>query len=114
MKTSFKLLGLVAVFALAFSVVAADKDDAVTVKGTIGCAKCQGWDKDLKECNIAIKGKDKDGKDVIYYFDADGTKKYMSGDSSFCKRKADGEVTGTVTEKDGKKWIKVDKLTENK
>jgi hypothetical protein len=108
-----KLLGLIAVFALAATVIAADKDE--TFKGTIGCAKCQKWDKDLKACNISIKVKDKDGKDVLYYFDEESHKKYMGGDknvTNFCQKTADGSVTGTVSEKDGKKYIHVTKLEE--
>ncbi len=120
MKASWKLLGLFAAFALVLSAVAADKDSSssaspsgsgseVTLKGTIACAKCTF--KEADKCNIAIKVKEKD-KDVIYYFDADAHKKWMGGDGdvNFCTKSAEGSVTGIVSEKDGKKWIKVSKL----
>jgi hypothetical protein len=119
MRTSWKLLGLFVVFALALSVVAADKDSSAsssgseqTLKGTVACAKCTF--KVETDCNIAIQVKDGD-KETLYYFDADSHKKYMGGDKSvtnFCTKKAECTVTGTVTEKDGKKWIHVNKLTE--
>ena len=114
-----KLLGLLVVFALAMTLIAADKDSSpspsgsvVTLKGTIACSKCT-FDEPVEKdkCNIAIKVKEKD-KEVIYYFDAESHKKWMGGDGdiNFCKVKKEGTVTGTVTEKGGKKWIHVDKL----
>ena len=51
--------------------------------------------------------KDKDSKDVVYYFDTDSHKTYH-GD--ICKTPKKGTVTGTVSEKDDKKIVKVSKL----
>ncbi len=115
MRTSCKLLGLIAALALTATVIAADKDSSsgeVTLKGTIACSKCTFKSPAVEgKCNIAIKVKDGD-KETIYYFDADSHKKWMGGDGdvNFCTKQAEGTVTGTVTEKDGKKWIKVTKL----
>jgi hypothetical protein len=119
-----KVLGLFVVFALALTVIAADKDSSAsssaspsgseqTLKGTIACAKCTF--KVEKDCNIAIQVKEKD-KDVLYYFDTESHKKWMGGggDINFCTKKMDGTVTGTVSEKDGKKWVHVNKLEVNK
>lgn len=105
MKAAFKtLLGVAMVFALVV-VVRAEKDAAggkeVTLKGTITCAKC-----DLKlatKCHTVIKT-DK----AVYWFDAAGSKKYHK---PICMEPMKGTVTGTVTEKDGKKYIKVSKVT---
>jgi hypothetical protein len=90
-----------------FVAVAARADDQkeVELKGTITCAKC-----DLKEsptCHTVIKVKGDDGKDVVYYFDKAGTKKYHK---PICTEAKEGTVKGTVEEKDGKKWITVAKL----
>jgi Family of unknown function (DUF6370) len=77
---------------------------AVTLKGTITCAKC-----DLKlqsKCNTVIKTK-KDGKDVVVYFDKDSNKKYH-GDT--CMGAKEGSVTGIPADKDDKHWISVTKL----
>jgi hypothetical protein len=112
MRASWKVLGVFVVFALALTVIGADKDSSgseVTLKGTIACAKCTF--KVEKDCNIAIKVKDGE-KEVLYYFDTESHKKWMGGDGdiNFCTKKMEGTVTGTVTEKDGKKWVHVNKL----
>lgn len=75
---------------------------AVTLKGTITCAKCDL--KKEKACATVIVVKDKDDKEVIYYFDADGNKKHHK---AICQEAKEGSVTGTVAEKDGKKTITV-------
>jgi hypothetical protein len=80
-----------------------DKDEK-TLKGTITCAKC-----DLgvaTKCATVIKVKDGD-KDVIYYFDAKGDK---DNHKTICQSPKEGTVTGTVAEKDGKKWVTVSKV----
>src|SRR5947209_16947018 len=94
------LLGLVAVLALTLT-VRAQEGKEVTLKGTITCAKC-----DLKQsdkCATVIKVEE-DGKDVVYYFDpASGKKNH----SKICTSPMPGTVKGTVSEKDGKKVVKV-------
>jgi hypothetical protein len=115
MRTSWKLLGACAVFAVALTVIAADKDSSsgseVTLKGTIACAKCTFKVDGQDQCNIAIKVKDGD-KETIYYFDEASHKKWMGKDAeiNFCTIKKEGSVTGTVTEKGGKQWVHVNKL----
>jgi hypothetical protein len=97
------VLGLAVVLALVVKVQARD-DKEVTLKGTITCAKC-----DLKEadkCATVIKV-EKDGKDVVYYFDDSAHKK---NHKKICTDPKKGSVTGTVGEKDGKKTIKVTKV----
>ena len=101
-----KMLGvaLALMFAVTLCVRAAE-DKEVTLKGTITCAKC-----DLKEaqkCATVIQVKDKDDKTVTYYFDADGDK---ANHKAICTEAKKGSVTGTVTEKDGKKTVKVSKV----
>ncbi len=49
----------------------------------------------------------KDGKDVVYYFDKDSNKKHHG---KICTESKKGKVTGTVSEKDGKKVITVTKV----
>lgn len=120
MKGAWRMLfGLVAVLGLVVAIQAADKEE--TLKGTITCAKC-----DLKiqkgKCATVIvvakekdkkdkEGKDKESKDTIYYFVTDSHKEYHS---DICKMPKKGTVTGEVSEKDGKKWIKVSKLEYEK
>ncbi len=100
-------LGLVAVLVLAVSVQADDeKKKEETLKGTITCAKCDLKEEGVKKCATVIKVT-KDGKDTLYYFDSKAEKDYHS---DICKKAKKGEVTGTVSEKDGKKTIKVSKV----
>jgi hypothetical protein len=109
MKAAWSMLaGLAMMFALVAMVAAADEKKEekkggkeVTLTGTITCAKC-----DLKEadkCATVIKT-EKDGKTVVYYFDADSHKK---NHKKICTTPTKGTVKGTVSEKDGKKWVKV-------
>jgi hypothetical protein len=87
----------------------ADDKKEVTLKGDITCAKC-----DLKlvkdKCATVVKVKE-DGKDVVYYFDDAGHKKYHG---KVCTESKEGTVTGKVSEKDGKKIITVSKVEYKK
>ncbi|HLN31369.1 MAG TPA: DUF6370 family protein [Gemmataceae bacterium] len=98
------VFGVAVVLALVVGVQAREEGKEVTLEGKITCAKC-----DLKEtdkCMTVIKV-EKDGKDVVYYFDKDGNKKHHK---TICTEAKKGKVTGTVTEKDGKKTITVTKV----
>ncbi len=75
-----------------------------TLKGTITCAKCDlGIESD---CATVIKVKEGD-KDVIYYFDKAGDKKYHG---KICKSPMEGTVTGTVSKDGDKMIVKVTKV----
>ena len=101
MKAAKMLLGLALVFGLVLVARADDKGAEKTIKGTITCAKC-----DLKliknMCHTVIKS-----GDTVYWFDKESSKKYHK---KICTTPTEGSVTGTVSDKDGKKWIKVDKV----
>jgi hypothetical protein len=89
---------------LAVSLLAAADKKEVTLKGTITCAKC-----DLKQsdkCATVIKVNE-GGTDVVYWFDSASHKK---NHKAICMEPKAGTVTGTVSEKGGKKWITVTKL----
>ncbi len=100
MRAAFSLvLGLAVALVVAAKVSADDKE--VTLKGTILCAKCTL--KETDDCTNAIRVKEED-KEVVYYFDDKGKKeKYHK---KICQKPAEGSVKGTVSEKDGKKYIK--------
>jgi len=103
MRTAAVLLvGLGLVVAFMGSAIAQDKE--VTLKGTITCAKCDL--KVEKKCATVIQVK-KGDKATLYYFDKGSNTKYH-GD--ICQEAKPGSVTGTVTEKDGKKTIAVTSL----
>lgn len=107
MRTAFSIaLSLFAVFAFVAGARAENKEK--TLKGTITCAKCDLHEAD--ECHTVIKVNE-DGKDVVYYFDKDGSKK---NHRAICTEGKKGTVTGTVSEMDGKKWVKVSKVEFDK
>jgi hypothetical protein len=98
-----------AVCLVGLATIARADDKEVTLKGDITCAKC-----DLKlvkdKCATVIKVKE-GNKDVVYYFDEAGHKKYHS---KVCTESKEGSVTGKVSEKDGKKIITVSKVEYKK
>ena len=77
----------------------------ITLEGEIGCGHCS-FGAQVDKCTDAIRVKEGD-KQVVYLFDAEVNGKH---DEAMCKQVRTGKVTGTVTEKDGKKFIKVNKL----
>jgi hypothetical protein len=100
MKSAWSLLGTLALLAaLAAGLEAQEK--AVTLKGEILCAKCAL--KETKVCTTAIVVQD-GAKKLTYYFKDNGTKESYHEEVCGGDRKP-GSVTGTVLEKDGKKWI---------
>lgn len=106
MKAAVKSVALLVAFAVVSAVVAAEgkKAEEKTLEGTITCAKC-----DLKlapACATVIKVKEGD-KDVLYYFDKAGEKKYHS---DVCQEAKEGKVTGVVSKKGDKNMIKVSKV----
>jgi hypothetical protein len=83
---------------------AAEAQKSVTLAGQIGCAHCAF--KIGNECADAIRVKEA-GKDVVYLFTPDPARKH---DTAMCESVRDGKVTGVVSDKDGKKTIKVSKI----
>jgi hypothetical protein len=100
MKAACKvLLGLAMVCTLAVMTRAAE-DKEVTLKGTVCCSKCSL--KETAKCGNAIKVKEGD-KEIVYYFIDKGGKEGYHKD--ICQETKAGSVKGTVSEKDGKKYI---------
>lgn len=124
MKTTLKVGVVAAAMAWSFGALAAEpkpaeakapaaaaaKASEVTLKGTVGCAKCTHGVAD--KCHAAIKvkeaaGKEK-GKETVYYFDEKANAQHAE---AYCGGSGDeGTVTGVVSEKDGKKWVQVNKF----
>jgi hypothetical protein len=97
-------LAVVALFAL-LNVVRAD-DASTTLKGKMTCAKC-----DLKvsaTCQNVLQVKDGDTTVTYYITDNDTSK---GTHKKVCTAAVDNvTITGTVSEKDGKKWITPTKI----
>ena len=108
MKTISKLgLTLALVAGLAAVAVAADQ---MTVTGQVMCAKCTLKKADAKECQNVLVVKNGDKTDEYYVEKNDVSAKF----GHVCKGQKDAVVTGTVTEKDGKKWITPTQMDEKK
>jgi hypothetical protein len=110
MKAAFKtLLCLAIVFATVMVVRAEDeKKDSkkVTLKGDLGCAKCVFKVEGVTKCTNAIQVK-KGDKEVIYILSDKGAKeKYHKG---ICTETKKGSVTGVVSKKGDKHYIKPEK-----
>lgn len=81
-----------------------------TFKGDLVCAKCYLNKPDAKECQDVLLVKDANGGTVEYYI-TKNTVAQESGEA--CTQKIRAEVVGTVSEKDGRKWITASKITKN-
>jgi hypothetical protein len=99
------LIATAFVVSLVSSVKAEDEAKEVKIKGEALCAKCELHETD--HCQTAIRVKE-DGKDVIYYAkDNEVAKKFHK---TICQGPAKVTAVGVVTEKDGKKIIKLTKI----
>ena len=105
------LLGLGVVLTLALMGNARADDKEVTIKGNLVCGKCT-----LKvtpaACANVVQVK-ADGKTINYYLDDKGNKEVYHKNCCACAKDQTGfvaTVTGVVTEKDGKKYIKASKV----
>jgi hypothetical protein len=90
--------------------VLAEEKKEVALKGDILCAKCEL--KETKKCTTAIVVKEGD-KEVTYYFLDKGNKEDYHEEVCGGGRK-EGKVTGTISVKDGKKWITPTKVEYTK
>jgi hypothetical protein len=76
--------------------------EEVTLSGKVVCAKCSLKKADAKECQDVLVAKDDKGATAEYYIAANEVSKKFG---HTCRGEVAASVTGTVTEKDGKKWI---------
>lgn len=83
------------------------------LEGTMHCAKCGLKMAGIKKCTNALVVKE-NGKEVTYLLDDKGSKEEYHEGLCGGGKKEGTKVTGTVTEKDGQKWIKASKVEEKK
>lgn len=106
MKMAVKIALSLAVVLGFLALVQADDKKEVTLKGSMVCGKCTLGV--CKKCTNVLRVKE-DGKTVNYFIEDKGRgAKYHK---AICppNKSQDAKVTGTVTTKDGKKWIKPSK-----
>jgi hypothetical protein len=109
MKAASKMLvGLAVLFAVTvLATVQAEeqkkqeKAKETTLKGTILCTKCELGE--TKKCGNAIRVKVGEKAVVYYMIDKGGKEKYHK---EFCTAPKDGSVTGIVSKKGKKNFIK--------
>ncbi len=107
MRSLFGSTVLLAAMAILLTgVQAGDKAKKVVLKGEITCAKC-GLMKETT-CMTVIVAKDKNNKEVVYYFDPASDKKYHK---EICAEAKEGTVEGTVKTEGKKKIISATKVT---
>ena len=81
-----------------------------TFKGDMVCAKCYLNKPDAKECQDVLLVADAKGATVEYYI----TKNKVSLESGeACTQKIPAVVVGSVSEKDGRKWLTATKITKS-
>jgi hypothetical protein len=103
-----KLLAALIAAVFMTALVSTVRADEVTLKGEALCTKCALHE--TEKCSTAIRVKE-DGKDVIYYAKNNDVAKAFH--KNICQAPAKVTATGTVTEKDGKKWIKLSKIDQD-
>lgn len=109
MRRTSSVLGICIVVALLFGGVRAAAEE-VTLHGTLMCAKCSLKKADAKECQDVLVTKDSEGTTTEYYIAANEVSKKFG---HTCNNQAEAMVTGTVSEKDGKKWIAASKIEKH-
>ncbi len=102
MKT-FAKLGLAVALAFGFVALAQAGEEAksLTLEGEVMCAKCTLKKADATECQDVLVVSEGDAKGEYYIAKNDVAEKF----GHVCSSKKAAKVTGTVAEKDGKKWI---------
>lgn len=103
-----KKLSLVLAIAASFTAAAFAKD--VTLLGEGKCLKCAL--KKAEKCQNALEVKEKGSDKVtLYILTGDISQKFHG---EICTKTKNVEVTGVLTEKEGKQYIEVAKIAEKK
>lgn len=82
-----------------------------TLTGELVCAKCYLNKEDAKECQDILLVKNAQGGTLEYYV----THNKVSQESGeACTERIPATIIGTVSEKDGRKWVTASKITKTK
>ena len=100
---------LAALGALAVAVPAFAAEE--TLKGEMVCAKCYLNKPDAKECQDVLLVKDAKGATTEYYVAKNDVSK-EAGEA--CTQAIPATIIGSVSEKDGRKWVTASKITKTK
>jgi hypothetical protein len=109
MKTLVTTLALALFVTFGFTSLA--QAGEATYTGKIMCAKCTLKKADATECQDVLVVTDASGAKSEYYVTKNDVAKAFG---HVCSGENPAVVTGTVTEKDGKKWIEATKMEKPK
>jgi len=109
-RTVFVALTLALAFAGA--AFAADKAAEVTVAGQLQCAKCTLKAADAKSCQDVLVVAGAAGAPEMHYYLVKNAVAEKFG--HVCNGTKHVSMTGTVAEKDGRKWLTATKIEEKK
>ncbi len=104
----FKILTLAVTFALLAGIAPGFADE--TFSGTLVCASCGLQKADAKECQDVLLVTDTKGATTEYYI----AKNHVTSGDEACTLKIAATVSGTVSERDGKKWITPTKIEKRR
>jgi len=104
-KLAVLTVALLAV-ALLGGVLAGEKGEEITVEGTVKCAMCTLKEADWTECQNVIQVKKGDEMVNLYIVKNDVAEEF----GHVCKGAKDATVIGTISDKDGQKWITPSKM----
>lgn len=107
MKTMTRREVMLTLGALAVALPAWAADE--TLKGDMVCAKCFLKKPDTKECQDVLLVPNASGAPTEYYVTKNDVAK-ESGEA--CTTKIPATITGTVSEKNGRKWITAAKIVK--
>lgn len=94
---------------LSSAALAGDAPEAVTLTGSIACAKCTLHVADAKECqSVLVVDKGGEGAEPTYYYLV--SNQVAKDFGHVCMGKKAAVVTGTVEEKEGKLWLTASKM----
>ena len=107
MKIAVSLALALVLAAGSFALVAGEKAET-TLTGSMMCAHCTLHEKGVTACQdvLVVKGDEKSGE-AKYYFEKN---KVADDFGHACSGAKEVRVTGTVAEKDGRKWIAATKI----
>jgi hypothetical protein len=104
-----RFVAALAALALVIPTFADEKKKDVKLTGTLVCAKCKLELDGIKKCTNALQVKEGE-KTITYLLDDKGTKEDYHDAVCGGGETKDVTVTGSLTEKDGKKWVKPTKV----
>jgi len=109
LKKSALLVVVSLAIVLAGGAYAGEEAEAVTLEGRLVCAHCTLKVEGVKSCQsvLQVAADEKDAEPTFYYIAKNDVSEELG---MTCKGDKSAKITGTVAEKDGKKWLAATKI----